>query len=238
MASQIDPVEIASAYQLVTKSIRHAIHIGTYLPGEKLPSERLLAEQLGVSRTTIREAIRVLEAEGYLVSKRGATGGITVLDQSADEERLQPLLAKRMPALEQAFEYRIAVEGEATRLAAMRRSTSDLEKLTAAYEEMSGGREAARFRAADTNFHLAVADAANNTFMREAIENIRAFTWMPIDRLILKVFHSANDHHIQILEAIERQDPEAAQAAAIAHIETARDDLRRILEQNRTLATS
>jgi GntR family transcriptional regulator, transcriptional repressor for pyruvate dehydrogenase complex len=230
MTSQIDPIDVASAYQVVTERIRHAIHIGTYLPGDKLPSERLLAEQLGVSRTTIREAIRVLEAEGYLVSKRGATGGITVLDQSTDEERLRPLLAQRMPELEQAFEFRIAVEGEATRLAAIRRTKSEMAKMRAAYEEMSGGRETARFRAADTNFHLAVADAAGNTFMREAIENVRAFTWMPIDRLITGVFRSANDHHIQILEAIEKQDPEAAKQAAIAHIEAAREDLRRVLK--------
>ncbi len=230
MSSRIDPIDFASAYQVVTERIRHAIHIGTYLPGDKLPAERLLAKQLGVSRTTIREAIRVLEAEGYLVTKRGATGGITVLDQSTDEVRLRPLLAQRMPELEQAFEFRIAVEGEATRLAALRRSKSDLAKLKVAYEEMSGGREASRFRTADTNFHLAVADAARNSFMREAIENVRAFTWVPIDRLIVGVFRSANDHHLQILEAIENKDPDGAKQAAVAHIEAARQDLRRIIK--------
>ena len=212
MTSPIEPVDIASAYQVVTERIRHA--------------------QIGVSRTTIREAIRVLEAEGYLVSKRGANGGITVLDQSKDEKRLRPLLAQRMPELEQAFEYRIAVEGDAAYFAALRRSKSDLQKLRKAFKVLSGGRETARFRAADSDFHLTIAAAAQNSFMREAIENVRAYTWMPIDRLVVGVFETANDLHALILEAIESQDAVAAKAAAIAHIEAARNDLRRVLSQS------
>jgi GntR family transcriptional repressor for pyruvate dehydrogenase complex len=232
MTSPIEPVDIASAYQVVTERIRHALHIGTYLPGDKLPSERVLAEQLGVSRTTIREAIRVLEAEGYIVSKRGANGGITVLDQSKDEMRLRPLLAQRMPELEQAFEYRIAVEGDAAYFAALRRSKADLQKMRKAFKVLSGGRETARFRAADSNFHLAIADAAHNPFMKEAIEKVRAFMWMPVDRLVVGVFETANDLHAVILEAIENQNADEARAAAIAHIEAARDDLRRVLRES------
>jgi len=93
----IEPIDFAAAYEVVTERIRRAIHIGSYLPGDKLPPERTLAQQLGVSRTTVREAIRVLEGEGYVMSRRGASGSIIVLDQAQNEERIRPLLAEKLP---------------------------------------------------------------------------------------------------------------------------------------------
>lgn len=228
----IEPIDFAAAYEVVTERIRRAIHIGSYLPGDKLPPERMLAQQLGVSRTTVREAIRVLEGEGYVTSRRGASGGILVLDQAENEGRIRPLLAEKLPQLEEALDYRIAVEGNAARLAAERRTEDDLRVLREAYDRMNSDRETRRFRAADTAFHLAIADAAGNRLMRQAIEDARVATWVPIDRLISRVFHTANRHHKQILDAIAARDPDAAQAAVVDHLETARRDLRRALRQS------
>lgn len=225
----IEPIDLAAAYEVVTERIRRAIHIGSYLPGDKLPPERTLAQQLGVSRTTVREAIRVLEGEGYVVSRRGASGGILVLDQGENEERLRPLLAEKLPELEETFDYRIAVEGAAARLAAGRRTDEDLAILQGAYDVMEADRETLRFRAGDNAFHLAIADAARNQLMRQAIEDARVAMWVPIDRLINRVFHTANRHHKQILDAIRDRDGDAAQKAVVDHIETARRDLRRSL---------
>jgi DNA-binding GntR family transcriptional regulator len=210
----IEPIDFAAAYEVVTERIRRAIHIGSYLPGDKLPPERTLAQQLGVSRTTVREAIRVLEGEGYVVSRRGASGGILVLDQAENEE---------------TFDYRIAVEGAAARLAADRRTDEDLAILRDAYEVMRADRETLRFRAADNVFHLAIADAARNRLMRQAIEDARAAMWVGIDRLITQVFTNANRHHKHILDAIADRDPDAAQKAVVDHLEHARRDLRRSL---------
>jgi GntR family transcriptional regulator, transcriptional repressor for pyruvate dehydrogenase complex len=225
----IEPIDFAAAYEVVTERIRRAIHIGSYLPGDKLPPERSLAQQLGVSRTTVREAIRVLEGEGYVVSRRGASGGIIVLDQAENEERLRPLLAEKLPEIEEGFDYRVAVEGAAARLAAERRTDEDLAILQDAYDVMRADRETQRFRAADNAFHLAIADAARNRLMRQAIEDARAEMWVPIDRLIDRVFTTANRHHKQILDAIRDRDPDAAQKAVVDHLETARRDLRRAL---------
>jgi GntR family transcriptional repressor for pyruvate dehydrogenase complex len=225
----IEPIGFSAAYEVVTERIRRAIHIGSYVPGDKLPPERALAQQLGVSRTTVREAIRVLEGEGYVASRRGASGGITVLDQAENEERIRPLLADKLPEIEETFDYRIAVEGAAARLAAARRTDEDLVILRRAYEVMREDRETRRFRAADNSFHLAIADAARNRLMRQAIEDARAATWVPIDRLISRVFLTANRHHEQIYDAIAAGDPDAAQRAVVDHLETARRDLRRSL---------
>jgi len=227
---KIEAVDLVAAHQVVTERLRHAIHIGTYLPGDKLPPERTLAQQLGVSRMTVREAIRVLRTEGYVSSRRGSAGGITVLDQVEDGKRLRQVLLVRMAELDDDFEFRIAVEGAAARLAARRRTKRDLARLHEAFGDLEQGRETARFRAADNVFHLAVADAARNRFMRQAIENVRAMTWVPVDRVINQVFSSAHEHHAQILQAIEDSDADAAEQAAVAHIQRAQRDLHRVIE--------
>ena len=78
--------------------------------------------------------------------------------------------------------------------------------------------------------HLAIADAARNRLMRQAIESVRAMTWMPLDQLISKVFSSAHEHHAQILQAIEDKDAEAAERAVVDHIQRAQRDLHRVVE--------
>jgi GntR family transcriptional regulator, transcriptional repressor for pyruvate dehydrogenase complex len=226
----IEAVDLVPAHQVVTERLRHAIHMGTYLPGDKLPPERTLARQLGVARMTVREAIRVLRAEGYLASPAGSAGGITVLDQGEDEMRLREALRHRLTELDDDTEFRIAVEGAAARLAAQRRTKRDLVRLRQAHLELEPGRETARLRAADNVFHLAIADAARNKFLRQAIEKVLAMTWVPLDRVICKVFTSAPEHHAQILRAIEDRDPEAAERAVVVHIRQAQRELHRAAE--------
>ncbi len=226
----IGAVDLVPAHEVVTGRLRHAIHLGTYLPGDKLPPERTLAQQLGVSRMTVREAIRVLRTEGYVSSRRGSAGGITVLGQGDDVKRLLRVLLGRMAELDDNFGFRVAVEGAAARLAAQRRTESDLARLRRAFAELEQGRDSARFGAADNVFHLAIADAARNRFMRQAIEDVRAMTWVPLDQAVYPVFPSAHEHHAQILRAIEDSDPDAAERAVVAHIRLAQRDLHRVIE--------
>ena len=75
----IESVHAAAAYEVAADNIRRAIALGRFLPGDKLPPERELSEQMQVSRTTIREAVRVLEGEGLITVKRGALGGLVVM---------------------------------------------------------------------------------------------------------------------------------------------------------------
>lgn len=225
----IERVEPTAAYELVVDRIRRAIHNGTYVPGDKLPPERILAVNLGVSRTTVREAIRVLEGEGYVEARRGATGGVIVSYQGQTEERWRPIVQERLAELNELLDFRLANECAAARLAAERRTDENLARLAAAHEEMQRGLETARFRAADSAFHLGIADAARNRFMRKAIEDARSAMWMPLDPLAAQVFSTANSHHDRLLEAIRARDPQAAAAAAAEHIETVRHDLYRIV---------
>src|SRR5712692_1519250 len=219
-------IEPSPVYELVVERIRRALHIGSYVPGDRLPPERALAEQLGVSRTTVREAIRVLEGEGYVESRRGATGGVILLDRGQTEERMGPIIRERLPELEEIVDFRIAVECRAARLAALRRTDEDLEKLAAALTTMQHGLEGSTFRAADTAFHLGVAEAARNGWMRRAIEDARVAMLLPFDKVADHVFRTAQLQHTEILDAIRRQDPDAAEKATESHIEIARRDLR------------
>src|SRR5712692_7663341 len=133
----IERVEHAPVYGLIVDQLRRAIHVGTFIPGDKFPPERELSKQLGVSRASVREAIRVLEGEGYVEARRGATGGIIVLDRAQTEERLAAVIRSKLPEIEQVIDFRLAVECRAARLAAVRRTDEDLARLDAAFQTMA-----------------------------------------------------------------------------------------------------
>jgi DNA-binding FadR family transcriptional regulator len=215
----ISPVEHASVYELVVDQLRRAIHMGTYAPGDKLPPERELAKRLEVSRASVREAMRVLEGEGYVETRRGATGGVIVLDRVRTEERLGPYIRALLPQMEEIFEFRRVVEGAACRLAAERRTDEHLANLEAACRVLEDGLEMRRFRAADSQFHLGIAEAAGNRWMRDAVERARAALWMPVDPLVENVFGSTLKHHRQILEAIRARDADEAERLMAEHLD-------------------
>jgi len=224
----IEKVEHVPVYGLVVDQLRRAIHNGSFVPGDKFPPERELSKQLGVSRASVREAIRVLEGEGYVETRRGASGGMIVLDRAQTEDRLAETIRRQLPEIEQAIDFRLAVEVSAARLAAVRRSDADLARLDAAFETMSASRETRRFRAADSAFHQGIARAARNEWMDRSIADVRAFLWMTVDRVAENVFRTAQLHHGQILAAIKAGDPDAAERYVAAHIELTRTDLIRI----------
>jgi DNA-binding FadR family transcriptional regulator len=223
----IGPVAHVPVYGIVVEHLRRAIHLGTFVAGDKLPPERELAKQLTVSRTTVREAIRVLEGEGYVEIHRGATGGVRVLHREHNMERLIGLVRSRLGELEQIVDFLLAVECSAARLAATRRSEKDLERLADAFRVMDDGWEGRGLLSSDFAFHLGIADAAGNRWMRDAIENARVAIWVPLE-VVTDELHSAQLHHARVLAAIRDQDPDAAERAVAEHIESTRADLRKM----------
>lgn len=211
VGAAITPVEHSSVYELVVEQLRRAIHNGTYAPGDKFPNERELAHQLKVSRASVREAVRVLEGEGYVETRRGATGGIVVLDRTEEEGRIGPYILEMLPKIRQIFEFRLALEPEAARLAAVRRTEDQLRQLEAAHGILDNDQETRRFRSADSQFHLGIAEAAGNPWMRDAIDKARTEVWMPADALYTHVLdrHTQVEHG-KILEAIRAGNADAA----------------------------
>ncbi len=238
----IDPVRPTSTYELVVEQLRRAIHLGRFVPGDKLPPERELAKQLGVSRTTVREAVKVLEGEGLVRSKRGAAGGLSVLDQGVAADTLRRTLRERLKALEAIFDYRLAVECAAARLASERRKKKDLATLKRHLARMAelaapflengegeGFESVAQFMAADSEFHLCIARAAHNRYLLSAIEEGRAAMFLPIGAVFRRLEAHSNVYHEAIFAALEAGDQQAVHDAMAAHLRASRKGLEGLL---------
>lgn len=228
----IKPVEIAAAYELVAEQIRRSIYLGKYMPGARLPSERLLTQQLGVSRTTLREAIRILEAQGLVESRRGAAGGLTVLTPQEQPGLLKQRLRDHVDTFEEIVEFRLAIECAASRLAAVRRTDEDLARLERTLDDLRFSENLPQFRAADNAFHLAIADVARNSMLREAIEDARIAMFTFIDVLFYSEVMRLAQHndHSQILLAIKTADAHEASEAMAAHIARTQHEIHLILD--------
>lgn len=245
----IGSVRAAATYELVVEQIRRAIFLGRFLPGDRLPAERDLASQMAVSRTTIREAIRVLEGEGLVTVKRGAAGGLVVLEQERPSRaEIAAYRADQGEWIDQVLDYRIANECAAAALAASRRTDRHLARLTAALEGMTAicatpearsvTANVGRFFAFDADFHLTIGQASMNPLLAQAVEDARAAMYRPIGKISLDVDASANDHHSAILAAIADRDADAAASWMKTHIEETRAGLLRLLPPpRRTRAT-
>jgi GntR family transcriptional regulator, transcriptional repressor for pyruvate dehydrogenase complex len=228
----IEPVVTTAAYELVAESIQRAIYLGQYMPGDRLPSERLLAQQLRVSRTTLREAIRILEARGYVKSHRGSAGGLIVHIPQEPLELLKHRLREYLASFEELLEFRLTIECAASRLAAIRRTGDDLTKLERAIDDMRASTSLPQFRRADNAFHLAIADATRNSRFRQAIEDARLAMLIPFDVLLdTEVLRLAQgNEHSQILAAIQSANPQEAEEAMASHLDRTRHELHLILE--------
>ncbi|GAB4274935.1 MAG: FCD domain-containing protein [Pararhodobacter sp.] len=225
--------------QSVVRQIELLILRGLLRPGERLPSERELAERMGVSRPSLREAIAELQERGLLVSRAGA--GVFVADMlgSTFSEALTRLFSTHDEAVFDYVSFRRDLEGMAAERAARYGSETDLKVIDAVYRKMEAAhqkRNPADEAALDAEFHLAIIEASHNIIM---LHMLRAM----FDLLKAGVFYNRQqmfrqratrdmllDQHRAINEAIQARDPEAARRAAEAHmtfVETSLSDLRK-----------
>jgi DNA-binding FadR family transcriptional regulator len=237
---KINPIAYKSSYRLAAEQIRRALELGTYLPGDRLPPSREFAYQLGISVATLREAVRGLIDEGLLEMRRGPKGGLVVLPQPRDVKR-EAVPKAVLAEVGKVIELRKAVEAEAARLAAERRTEADLRRLQAAYEEMEVAIEgpddalrAARFNRADAEFHQAIARAARNEVIGEVIEEMRLRMFVELGVALHSLTAGAHRGHDAILREIRRGRPEAAAKAARKHLDVTREDAFRVVSPRRS----
>lgn len=196
--------------ELVFESLREAILLGRLRPGERL-MELQLADEMGVSRTPVREAIRKLELDGFVVMipRKGAyVAGITIKD------------------IADVFEVRAALEGLAAGLAAERITDNELDQLERALvhvRDFQIGSDIGGFAEGDTAFHDIIYQASRNqqlvqiiTHLREHIQRFRRTSLSQPGRTKI-----ALDEHRAIVEAIAERDTEQARILAREHIENA-----------------
>ncbi|MGK6314758.1 FadR/GntR family transcriptional regulator [Neorhizobium sp. DT-125] len=215
----------------VVRMIAERIKLGEYPRGSKLPTEKALIDELGVSRTVVREAIANLRASG-LVSIHHGIGVFVRQDAGVPPFRLSDESLMVVENLVKGLELRIGIESEAAALAAERRTQADIEAMSAACAAMDTAiRHASRSTQADFEFHCAVATASQNEHFYR-IFNYIGETLMPRMRLQPDTVSDAtfsanlarvNEEHRAVFRAIEIRDAEGARAAMRNHLGNSRD---------------
>jgi DNA-binding FadR family transcriptional regulator len=231
------PITTQNAFEAVVEQVRTAVDLALLVPGDRLPPERELAAMFDVSRPTVREALRVLAMSGYVGIRRGSAGGAYVLERprSDQADRVREDLSAHRRELSALLEWRRVVEAEAAALAATRISDDQLRALRARLVE-SGGRHVRShglWRAADSRFHIAIAEATGNPYMLDTVRKVRAELAHALDALILlkqAVEPAAAHEHEAILAALQARDPELAMATAARHSRATEERLHAFLE--------
>jgi GntR family transcriptional regulator, L-lactate dehydrogenase operon regulator len=218
-AALFRPVRTRNAFEETVERLLQAIRLGVAAPGEKLPAERDLAARLGVSRVTLRDAIRAVADAGYVESRRGRYGGTFVA------ESLPAPAPSVAPAgdLEDVLTLRHVLESGAAEAAAARALTpADRQHLTAALLEVSGvDNDGAEYRRRDSRLHLAVAEAAGSPSLTTAVADVRTRINELLDAIPLlaaNIEHSDAQHRA-VVAAILAGDAPAARQVMAEHLD-------------------
>ncbi|WP_329050576.1 GntR family transcriptional regulator [Amycolatopsis sp. NBC_01488] len=225
------PVRAGNAFEETVERLLQAIRLGVVGAGERLPSERELAERLGVSRVTLREAIRALSDAGYVESRRGRYGGTFVHDTLPGPPERSPGGKVDAVVLEDALSLRYVLETGVAEMAAARSlSPADRQHLTGTLAEAAGA-DLDDYRRKDSRLHLAIAEVTASSSLTTAMADARTRVNQLLDRIPLlppNLEHS-NAQHEAIVDAILAGDAPAARQAMAEHIEGTASLLRAFL---------
>lgn len=230
--AELAPTSLSLPAELAT-DIERLILSGELPPGAKLPPERELATTLGVSRASIRDALRDLEMRGLLERTPGR--GTIVADRpgSGIGRALLRELHPRTRDLLEVMEIRSIIEPPMTARAALRATARDLAGLQELVETMSPDQDADGYASLDIAFHQAIARCTHNQLLARVLEAVNPMTALGRgDNLQSPERRVASiDGHRRILEALRSHDPEAASAAAAEHVTAVQQHVLQASEQ-------
>lgn len=215
----LDPVVSQRLYQHVAERITRLIQSGELKPGERLPAEKELAMQLGVSRPTIREAMIAMEIAGLVEIRTGSGSYVRASQPTA------PSLLDSGPGPLDLQRARVLIEGEIAVDAAMKATAKDLQEIEATIHEMqdiiaSGGHS----RVADRKFHVRIARASGNDVLANLVDNLWAGIFSPMfyklsERTGLTEHQATSlSDHKAIFAALSTHDPVSARSAMRKHL--------------------
>lgn len=228
---------VRKAYEQIADQLRELIITGDLAPGQRLPTEAVLAREFGVSRATVREALRILAAQHLIRTGKGAGGGsyvtVPTFDHVSEFLRSNIALLSRTEdvSLAEFLEAREELEVPAARLAARRRADEDLHRLRGAVlGEHETGRSVDERFALNRRFHTTVLEAAGNRLMLVAAQPIFYVLQTNLARAGLDdAFHrGVDEHHRAITQAIEEGDEAAAERHMLDHLEWLRPTYERV----------
>lgn len=224
------------AHEKIVVQIKDAIFEGRLKPGERLPSERELADIFRTSRVTVRSAILTLRNNGIVTVRKG-TGGGTFIAQDLDEGEITDLLRDIIKwkniGIRDVLEVRGILEPHIAYLAAVDPSPEQIRHIWESIEELEESFVSkSTFQSHDENFHKALADAANNpllsVFQASIVELL--FTFISRIRWSEQDKRNITFHHRKIADEVERKDPRGARRAMVEHIRDMRSLLSRYPE--------
>jgi GntR family transcriptional regulator, transcriptional repressor for pyruvate dehydrogenase complex len=218
------PVRPARASHDIVTQIKNQIFEGRILSGNRLPSEFELCQQFRVSRTTVRDALRILESQGLVDIKVGAGGGAFVAEPRHEtvSESLSNMLKMQTMSIEELAEARLVVETSIVALAAKRATAKDMAAMQGAIKQAREGQASGdpRFTPHSVSFHVALAEAAKNQVLFFTVNSFRSLFYDTIDKLLPDPDMQARaiQDHQKILDAIQARDSELAQQIMRNHL--------------------
>ena len=211
------PVRPPTTFEETVERLGTAIRIGLLTPGTKLPPERQLADELRISRSTLRQALTTLVQSGHLTATRGRTGGTFVADRPPLSEPDDQALGEAARAV---LDHRVAIELGAVSLAAERASRERLDRLDALVKRMRSPRDFEDYRRADIRFHIGVAEAARSPRLVAEMTEVQG----QMSDLIARIAHpeevlaQSNVQHEKLVALLREGDAKGAVPLMRKHI--------------------
>jgi GntR family transcriptional repressor for pyruvate dehydrogenase complex len=225
MAALLKPIKVKRVSDQAFEQIRDLIFRGQLKPGEQIMPERDLAQALGVSRPTVREAIKQLVTMGLLEHRQGQGTFVRSITEQRELNPLAAMIEGHSPSLEELLEVRMGLEGQAVTLAAQRATAEDLQTLEKALTHMLEENRAGRLGIEeDVSFHMAIAYASKNTVQVHIMKTFYDLLHYGIKENLHYLYEDpANldmigQQHAEIFQAIKDHDSEAAYGAMKRHI--------------------
>ena len=218
LAAVFKPVRPPTTFEETVERLGTAIRLGLLDPGSRLPAERALAEELRISRSTLRQALTTLVQSGHLVVLRGRSGGTFVADSPPLSEAGAELLAREARGV---LDYRVAIETGSTMLAAERATGEDMGRLELLTERMATAASFEDYRRADVRFHIGLAEAARSPRLIGAMTEVQG----QMSDLIALIAHPeevlthSNAQHERLTRLLRRRDAARAVRLIREHIE-------------------
>lgn len=226
MDRSIEPVRRLKVADSVAAQLEELITSGAYEVGEKLPPERVLAEQFQVGRSSMREALRMVESAGLLRTVHGI--GVFVARTTKQAPSLSELLLIDDYSVRDLFEVRTPLEGNAAALAAQRSTAAEDAALEALIERMADSTLTdGEFIQLDAELHLAVASASHNPLLHELVRSVAPLFVDYSHRVITLPGRRERAHagHMKIVAAVKTGKVREARAAAVKHIQEVEHDI-------------
>ena len=222
-SDMFSPVSVGRVSQVIVDQIKLLIRDGRLHPGDRLPSEREMCQRFGVSRVTVREALRVLEASGLLTIRVGAHGGAFLTSPSAERlsEGLADLLSVSTLTAANVTEARIIVELGILPLAVERATDNDIAALLTMVDEAERALDAGTYEVEmSAAFHIRVAECTHNPAIAMLVQSFHGPLLMSLAESHQSAPMSSRgiDEHRKLSQAIQDRDLDAAREIATAHL--------------------